>query len=386
MSYMNTNKNPKSNKTVCPTCGTHLSENASICPVCSTEIQRTGKAKKPEYVQASHIPEVTISLPVAIGMLALFLVVGAVLVYMVISMTGGTTTAKATETPEVTVTVTETPTELMTFTPQPTSTTQPPFDYTIAANDTCTSIAVAFNVSVQSIIILNNLPAQCNTLSVGQIIKVPYPTPTPMPEATNTLEPAQATLAACEKVVYTVQANDTLASIAANYAVPAEAIKNYNGLPTDTVYLGMPITIPLCEREATPGPTPTPTNPPPYPAANLLLPADGASFTLASDSITLQWASIGTLRENERYMVVVEDVTDGTGRRLVDYVSDTKYIIPPTFRPKDAAPHIFRWYVVSARQTGSDDSGEPIWSDAGEQSLQRVFSWQGVAPAATPAQ
>lgn len=384
---MNTNKTTKTNKTVCPTCGTHLSENASICPVCGTEIQRTGRAKKPEIVQASRIPEVTISLPVAIGLLALFLIVGAVLVYLVLGMTGGGgSSSNATATPVLTATITETPTEASTSTPEPTSTTQPPFDYTIASSDTCTSIAVAFNVSVQSIIILNNLPAQCNTLSIGQIIKIPYPTPTPLPAATNTLEPAKATQAACEKVVYTVQANDTLASIAANYAVPAEAIKNFNGLPTDTVYLGMPITIPLCEREATPGPTPTPTNPPPYPAANLLLPADGASFTLASDSITLQWASIGTLRDNERYMVVVEDVTEGTGRRLVDYVSDTKYIIPPSFRPKDAAPHIFRWHIVSVRQTSSDDAGDPIWSEAGELSLQRVFSWQGVAPAATPAQ
>jgi hypothetical protein len=116
-----------------------------------------------------------------------------------------------------------------------------------------------------------------------------------------------------------------------------------------------------------------------------LLPADGASFTLATDSITLQWASIGTLRENEKYMVVIEDVTEGVGRRLVDYVSDTKFIIPPTFRPSDSAPHIFRWYIVSVRQSGSDDQGQTIWAEAGELSLQRVFSWQGIAPEATPA-
>ena len=164
MSYMNTNKNPKSNKTVCPTCGTHLSENASICPVCSTEIQKVSRAKKPEIVQASRIPEITLSLPAAIGLLALFLIVGAVLVYLVLGLsTGGTATADATATPETTPTLTMTATEEMTSTPEPTSTTQPPFDYTIATNDSCISIAAAFNVSAQSIIILNNLPAQCNT-------------------------------------------------------------------------------------------------------------------------------------------------------------------------------------------------------------------------------
>jgi hypothetical protein len=205
-----------------------------------------------------------------------------------------------------------------------------------------------------------------------------------MPEATATFEPAQATLAACNKTNYVVQSGDTLGSISANYAVPAEAIKSYNGLPTDTVFLNMNLIIPLCERAATPGPTPTPTTPPPYPAANLLLPADGASFTLANDNITLQWASIGTLRDNESYTIVIEDVTEGQGRRLVGYVTDTKYIVPVSFRPQDSAPHIFRWYISTVRQTSTDEQGLPVWESAGEDSTQRVFSWQGIAPEATP--
>jgi hypothetical protein len=191
-------------------------------------------------------------------------------------------------------------------------------------------------------------------------------------------------LAACEKVIYTVQEGDTLGTISANYAVPSEAIKSYNGLSTDTVFLGLSLTIPLCERAATPGPTPTATIPPPYPAANLLLPADGASFTLAHDNITLQWASIGTLRDNEAYIITIEDVTEGQGRRLIDYVNDTKFIVPVSFRPKDSSPHIFRWVISSVRQTGTDEQGQPIWDVAGENSLQRVFSWQGIAPEATP--
>jgi hypothetical protein len=116
----------------------------------------------------------------------------------------------------------------------------------------------------------------------------------------------------------------------------------------------------------------------------LLLPTDGASFTLANDNITLQWASIGTLRDNESYVIVIEDVTEGEGRRLTDYVTDTKYIIPVSFRPKDSMPHIFRWYVSTVRRTGTDEQGQPIWSSAGELSTPRVFSWQGVAPEATP--
>jgi LysM repeat protein len=355
--------------------------------VCGTELSLTVEAKKPTATQASRMPEITLSLPAVLGLLALFLIVGAALVFFVLRMTGGVNPASAvvgTQTVTPTVTATVIFTEAATSTPVPTATTEPPIEYTIATGDTCTSIAVSFGVSVQSIIILNNLPVACNTLSIGQTIKVPHPTPTPPPEATSTLEAGQATLAACEKVIYTVQSGDTLGTISANYAVPGDAIKSYNGLSTDTVFLGMNLTIPLCERAATPGPTPTATIPPPYPAANLLLPADGTSFTLANDNITLQWASIGTLRDNEAYIITIEDVTEGQGRRLVAYVNDTKFIVPVTFRPKDSAPHIFRWFISTVRQTGTDDQGQPIYDSAGEKSAQRVFSWQGVAPEATP--
>ncbi|MEW5827367.1 MAG: hypothetical protein AB1846_00640, partial [Chloroflexota bacterium] len=111
----------------------------------------------------------------------------------------------------------------------------------------------------------------------------------------------------------------------------------------------------------------------------LLLPADGAAFTLAQDTITLQWASIGTLRDNEAYKVVVEDVTEAQGRKITEYVTDTKFIVPVTFRPQADTPHIMRWWVVAVRQTGTDDQGQPIWTEAGAVSLTRVFSWLGVA-------
>ncbi len=129
-----------------------------------------------------------------------------------------------------------------------------------------------------------------------------------------------------------------MSSISMSYNVPMESIKEYNGLVNDTVRFGQKLTIPLCRRNATAGPSPTPTPPPPYPAPNLLLPADGAPFTLADDTVTLQWASVGVLRENEAYAVTVEDVTEGQGRKIVEYVTDTKLIVPSTFRPNDRHP------------------------------------------------
>ena len=135
--------------------------------------------------------------------------------------------------------------------------------------------------------------------------------------------------------------------------------------------------IPLCERLPTPGPTPTPTLPPPYYSPQLLLPPDGEAFMRMTDVITLQWESVGTLRVNESYAIMIVDVTSDGEVKLTDYVSDTKFIVPESMRPKDTIPHIFRWWVVPVRQVGSTTEGEPIWDAAGILSDEYVFSWWG---------
>jgi LysM repeat protein len=330
------------------------------------------------------MPEVTLSLPAALGILAIVLLIGAAVVFFGLRAGGRVIEPTAIASPTETATPSATATETLIPTAIPSATLQPPFDYTVNSGDTCGGIAFTFGVNVQSIIVLNNLPASCNNLVVGQVIKIPYPTPTALPQATNTLESSEATKAACERVVITVQDTDSLSSIALNYAVPMQAIKDYNGLSTDNVFIGQSLTIPLCARAATPGPTPTATIPPPYPAPNLLLPADGGAFTLANDVVTLQWASVGTLRDGEQYQVTVEDVTASQGRRITDYVTDTKYIVPTSFRPNDNVAHIMRWWVTPVRQAGTDEQGQPIWVSAGATSEKRVFSWTGIAVEGTP--
>ena len=155
-----------------------------------------------------------------------------------------------------------------------------------------------------------------------------------------------------KNIVYTVLATDTLFGISLNFDVPMNAIKDANGLAGDYVYEGQILKIPTCKRNPTPGPSPTPTTPPPYQAPNLLLPPDGASFTLANDTFSLQWAAVGELRPNEFYGVSVVDLTDPNQRRLTDYVTDTKFIVPTSFRPNDALPHVMKWWVVIVRQIG----------------------------------
>jgi len=379
------------NKTkVCPTCGTRLSENAVRCLVCGTEFSpqpQSKVAKKAEKsVQATRLPQVTLSLPAALGILAVVIIIAASIVYFSVraSAPEGTFDIVDTPTPTETPTASPSPTITLPATIAPTATPQPPFDYTVGPGETCSLIAFNFNVSVQSIIIANNLPSTC-PISQGQPLKIPYPTPTVPPPATNTPLAAQATEDACEKVQITVQENDTLSSISLNYAVSMEAIKEYNGLTTDNVFLGQILLIPLCQRAPDPSrPTPTATLPPPYPAANLLLPADGAAFTLANDVVTLQWASVGALGDGEAYQIIIEDVTAAQTTRITDYVTDTKYIVPTSFRPNDNVAHVMRWWVVPVRQTGVDDQGQPIWVASGALSEKRVFTWVGVTVQGTP--
>ena len=380
-----TTEKPTSTK-LCPTCGTRIGEDASRCLVCGSELTINGEVNERgvKPMRGSRMPEITLSLPVAIGLLALFLAIGATMVFFALQQTGKI--EEPTQIPTLTLTVTPsiTPTPVtptMTSTPEPTAT---PFTYEVKTGDTCGGIAFAFDVSVQSIVRLNNLPADCATLFQGQQLLIPYPTPTASPFPTATLSGIDATLAACEKINYTVQENDTLSSIASNYNVPIEAIKEFNGMVNNTVYSGKNIIIPLCERNATPGPSPTPTPPPPYPAPNLLLPIDGAHFGISDGAITLQWAAVGTLNVNEAYQVTIEDITDGTGRKILGNVSETKYIVPVSFRSTASEPHVYRWWVMTVRQIGTDEAGNPIWDTAGAASIRRAFTWTGDAVAPTP--
>ena len=380
-----TDNSPKNTK-LCPTCGTRVSEEATRCLVCGSELGN-GNQAKPEAAKAvrgSRMPRVTLSLPLAIFLLALFLFIGAFMVYIALDSQG--TIVEPTTTPTITATITPsiTPTPV---TPTTTSTPQPsptPLSYTVASGDTCLAIAARFEVSVQSIVLLNNLPAACNTLVEGQSLLIPHPTPTVTPQATATLSAQEAEFEACEKVFYTVEENDTLSSISQNYNVPMEAIKEWNGMVNNTVLAGLSIVIPLCERPATPGPSPTPTPPPPYPAPSLLLPADGGVFTLENATVTLQWSAVGTLNSNEAYRITVEDITEGEGRRLVDEVTSTTFAVPASFRAKTNVPHIYRWWVMPVRQVGTDESGNIIWDSAGASSESRVFTWVGETSQATP--
>jgi len=370
---------------VCPTCGTRLSENATRCLVCGRSFSTSPKNTEPSSpVQAPKLPELKLSLPAAIGLIILVLGLGAALVFLILQGTGRVTTPTATPTITLTPTSTNTPTATIEPTIAPTATPQPPKEHVVKANEVCSSIALLYNVSVQSIANINNLPPDCGTLYVGQKLLIPIPTPLPTALPTATLSAAEATEMACGTVSYQIKEGDSLSSISANYRISIDSIKSFNNLTSDNVMVGMYLSLPLCERLPTAGPTPTATLPPPYGAASLLLPADGTVYTSVSDTINLQWSSVGTLRDGERYAVTIVDLTSGETKKTTQYVVDTKFTVPASLRPTDNTIHVFRWWVVAVRQTGSTTDGQPIYDPYGTISAFRVFGWSGSGGAATP--
>ena len=379
MTPESTSSTPKT----CPTCGTRLSENATRCLVCGRTFATSPKKQEASPVQAPKLPELKVSLPAAIGLIVLILGLGAALIFVVLQSTGRVTTPTETPTQTITPTITLTPTATLEPTLAPTATPQPPREYIIKEGDLCSSIALTYGISIQSIADLNNLPPDCGTLYPGTKLLIPYPTPTPTALPTATLSAAEATQQACGTLSYQVTENDTLSSISANYNISIETIKTWNALPNDIVWPGMFLNLPLCERMPTQGPTPTATLLPPYPAASLLLPADGAVYTNVNDTIVLQWSSVGTLLETEAYAVSVEDVTSGSNR-IVEYTRDTKFTVPTTLRPLDNTFHIFRWSVVAVRQSGTTADGQPEYTVHGTVRAYRVFGWSGTAAAITP--
>lgn len=377
----------------CPVCGTKLSENARRCLVCGTDLTNVSESSAPksrktdDKISSTRIPEIKLNLIALIAIIVVILVLIGLLIFFI--MTGGSSTVEESASSETTVTITPTltttPSNTATVTPLPTWTPLPPIEYTVKDDETCLDIALQFNTSVQSIILENNLNTSC-LISPGIVLQVPQPTLTPSPVPTATPEAIIADLELCTQTdTIIVDADMTLSSIAANYNVSMSDIRIYNNLPNDIVRQGETLIIPLCDRLPTAGPTLTSTPLPPYPAPNLLLPRSGAAYAATDEAVTLQWASVASLYPGEVYRVMVQDLTSEEEKILVDYVSDTKFILPASFRPTDTTPHIIQWSVSVARQINTD-ANNPIYEEAGAISAFRVFSWvgNGIAPTATP--
>jgi LysM repeat protein len=372
---------------ICPSCGTRIADSASRCAVCGMVFE-AGSGRTARIPSRISGTSASLNLPVGVVVAGpiLSLLFGALVMVLLVRtghFPGSASTPAVLPSVTLTITLTSLPTDTPTLTPTPTP--LPPIMVTVQAEDTCYGLAAKFGLTdIALITTQNGKSVDCNNLQPGQTLYLPQPTSTPPPASTATAGVFNMTATACQFDSYTVKDGDYLSAIAANYNVSIESIKKWNSqysFANDVVFVGMVLRIPLCERLPTAGPTPTPTTPPPYPAPNLLSPRDGTIFGSTDQEIALQWAAVATLRDNEEYQVTIQDISTGSGDKILNYVKDTRFIVPVSLRPTDGTTRIYRWSVNVVRISGTTDAGNPIYLSAGAMSETRVFAWGGSAPA-----
>lgn len=289
-----------------------------------------------------------------------------------------TPTPRPSDTPTPTLMPTQVPT------PMPSSTPEPPVAHTIRAGETLISIALLYDVSLDSIIQLNNLSA--DTIQSGQQILVPLPTATPPLEPVLvTINDQQVLADPSDCTLHTVAEGDSLFGIALKYGLSIDVILQVNRL-TDRALLqpGDTICIPKLVYDETafvglvsenrPRWSPTPGGP------RLLYPPPGARLSDAGQGILLQWLAERNLGADEQYMLEVTDTSAPESRPQRVFTRQTAYLIPAEWRSLADGPQpVYRWRVSVVRVTGQRPDGIFNYTYAGPSS-QAQFVWLAATP------
>ena len=99
----------------------------------------------------------------------------------------------------------------------------PESTYTVKKGDSLYSIANEYNTTVEELKRINNLTS--NTLSIGQVLKLPSDKPNKIEQEKNT-------------ITYTVQKGDSLYSIAKKYNTTVDKLKQLNNLTSNLLSIG----------------------------------------------------------------------------------------------------------------------------------------------------
>lgn len=330
------------------------------------------------------------------------------------TVTQGSPTLTQTATPSPSPTMTET------FTPEPCIVQVQPQEGMISLVSRCGHRSLDV---IPLVVTLNGLNDE-NSLRSGQTIIIPYPTPTPDPNAADPTEEtgstgavamtidnsklsaadADATSVAATQAVdpffrptptnppgvqnYTVVFGDTITSIIAKFQTDINSIDMLNpsltfsqcemgttfGGNTCTVFLveGQVLRVPAPTPTPTLSPTssgsetPTPTATPTYNAPNPLRPSERAYFR-RDQVVTLRWAATGALGANEVYLVTVQDLTRGQTFRAE--TRDLFFILPAAWQGPSATQYEYAWTIAVAT------AGKP--SSAAYTTRPLTFTWAG---------
>ncbi len=256
------------------------------------------------------------------------------------------------------------------------------------------------NLSIVDVIVQLNGLKSANSVQEGQVIEIPWPTPTDngqgnagatanggTPGDTSNVEPTLPP----GVMWYTVKKGQTAIAVAYIFGTTMSALRDLNpeiqflqcdfGLPAggpdctlrpplgEGQRVRVPAPVPSATVSVTPNgsetatPTPTATFNAPYadsPGNNMLYEA--------AQLPALRWVASGELDPNQVYLITVTDkitnvVYHGTTR-------DLAFQVPAEWQPSDGKRHLFEWSVAVASK---DNHGTPIPSTLATET--RTFSW-----------
>ncbi len=254
-------------------------------------------------------------------------------------------------------------------------------------------------------------------IQIGQVLEIPWPTPTPDPnlaftdEAGGTGEASLGAEAGDGLLIETgappaglsatptetlqpgvmwhrVLKDENVIVIAYQYGVNVEVLSQLNpeipfsqcdfsldtGGAACTVLLieGQLIRVPAPTPTPTLSPTPsgsetpTPTATPTFNSPSALNPENRVSFR-RDELVTLRWVATGTLAPGQAYRVEVTNQT--TGSYFTANTQELFFIIPEGWQGQDSQTHEYRW-MVSVINT--NDPENPVFTTEA-----RTFRWQG---------
>jgi hypothetical protein len=269
---------------------------------------------------------------------------------------------------------------------------------------------------INQVVEINGL-ADPSRIQIGQVLEIPWPTPTPDPnlvvtEEAGAMEDSALAVAAADGQAveegtplaglsatptetlqpgvmwHRVLKDENVIVIAYEYGVNVEVLSQLNpeipfsqcdfsldtGGAACTVMLfeGQLIRVPAPTPTPTLSPTPsgsetpTPTATPTYNAPSALSPENRATFP-RGELVTLRWVASGTLAPGQAYRIEVTNQT--TGSYFTANTQELFFIIPEGWQGQDNQLHEYRW-MVSVINTNDPDN--PVFT-----SEARMFRWQG---------
>ena len=342
----------------CRNCGARVSHSAEECFMCGAELDAAEHRRR-------RLPFADVALLLGI--------VAAVLLWWrwdaqqrVLALTPTpTATPTATTTLAATLTATPLPTATPTATPAPA-----PIAYKVQGGDALLSIAQKFGISLDQLLGANNLNPS-DFLSVGQVLTIPPPQPTPAASTALDAIVAGTPVSVSGVINYLVKPGDTLSAIASRYNVDITTLLARNDFSDpDNLIPGTFLVIstgPVPSGADDIAPLPTAS----YQAPVLVSPPNRSEL-IEDISPLLRWVSAGLLPENEWYKVSLAYADPALPELEPTLTKATSLRLAPALRPPhDAKSADLLWwvYVVRRSQNGQYVTVSPS-------STVRRFTWR----------